>query len=121
MSFLARPSTKFAARIAAASAMATLFAAFGAQASVDNRRFELINHSNQDIVEFHASHVYDRFYHGDLLGNYVVPVGYSLTVNPGDGLDGCSYDFKTVMRDGEILYKNNVNVCVLETYTITSH
>jgi hypothetical protein len=89
-------------------------------AHAEDRRVKLINSANEDIVEFRASNVNDRYYGEDLLHNYVVHPGYWLIVNTDDGTDRCVYDFKTVMRSGQVLYEHNVNVCVLETYRITS-
>lgn len=102
--------------MAASIAVAGLAMASYAHADI-NREFRLINRSGEAIMEFYASHVYDDYWHADLLGWGVVGPGNYQYVNASDGKYGCMFDLKTVMESGRVFVRHNVNVCELQRYT----
>jgi hypothetical protein len=84
-----------------------------------DRHVTLVNGSQETIVEFHASNVRTTSWRWDRLGAYVLPPGSSVRLNLDDGTGYCRFDFKTVMADGQVIIRNNVDVCEIEQYTIT--
>jgi hypothetical protein len=94
----------------------------GAAASshaMSNHQFLLSNETDQAIVEFYATHVGDPI-GPDLLGTNTLPSGYDVLINAYDGFPRhCWFDLKTVMDNGNIFYKRNVNVCEILRYTIS--
>ncbi|WP_201696014.1 hypothetical protein [Paraburkholderia hiiakae] len=83
-----------------------------------DRSFVLVNETDDNIDQFYASNVGTNEWGTDLLGTGVLHAGYHATIDPDDGSGYCKYDFKTVMHSGDILYRHNVNVCVIRSYTI---
>jgi hypothetical protein len=110
----------FVKSVASAFILAALAAAPYAHANVEDRRLSIINNSDENIISFRVSHVYQEVYsRRDLLGDEVIEPGWQMTVNTDDGNPGCMYDFRTLMGNGAVLYRNNVNVCRINSYTIT--
>ncbi|MFM0120026.1 hypothetical protein P0D73_14350 [Paraburkholderia sp. RL18-101-BIB-B] len=95
----------------------------GAAASahaISNHQFLLVNETDQAIVEFYATHVGDPM-GPDLLDTQTLPSGYNILIDAYDGFPRhCLFNFKTVMRDRQIVYKRNVDVCEILRYTISS-
>lgn len=88
--------------------------------AINDHRFLLINRADQTVVEFHATHVGDPF-GPDLLGATTLPSGYQVLIDADDGVPGdCFFNFTTVMDDGQVAYKRNVDVCEILRYTISS-
>jgi hypothetical protein len=85
-----------------------------------NKRVSIINESDQNIVAFRATHTYETDWRRDLLGQYVIHPGYHMVIDMDDGKGGCMYDFKTVMENGQEVFRYNVDVCRIGRYTITS-
>ena len=90
-----------------------------ARADTYDRQITLVNRSHQTITEFHASNVGSDNWEEDILGDLVLPPGYSVRINLNDGTGYCQFDFKTVTRDGDAIVRRGVNVCELATYTLT--
>jgi hypothetical protein len=100
-------------------AAAALFMVSDAHAAV-NKRVSIVNESDQNIVAFRATHSYDTIWRSDLLGDYVIHPGYHMVIDMDDGRSGCQFDFKTRMANGQEFVRYNVNVCRIDSYTITS-
>ena len=109
---------KFAVIMAAAVAGSGL--AVEANATSLDRHIILVNRSHETIAEFHASNVGSRSWEEDILGDSVLLPGQSVRINLSDGSGYCRFDFKTVTGDGDAIVRRGVNVCELETYTITN-
>ncbi|CAB3804430.1 hypothetical protein LMG28614_06032 [Paraburkholderia ultramafica] len=101
----------------------TALSVAGAAASahaISNHQFFLVNETDQAVVEFYATHLGDP--RGpDLLGIQTLPSGYNVLINAYDGDPRhCFFNFKSIMEDGQTVYKRNVNVCEIIRYTISS-
>jgi hypothetical protein len=100
---------------AALFGMATL-----TNANAYDRHVEIDNQSDSTITHFYASNVGTDDWQEDVLGRYVVPPGYHVEVDLDDGTGYCHFDFKTIFRDGTNVVRHDVNVCSIETYTLTN-
>ncbi len=85
----------------------------------NNRRVVVINATSQSIYYFYASRINIDDWQEDMLRNDVVRPGHSQTFNIDDGTGYCYYDLKVVMKNGDSAVRNRVNVCSVETWTIT--
>jgi hypothetical protein len=92
---------------------------YGAQAFAMDRHIVLVNHSRETITEFHASNVGSTSWEEDILGDGVLQPGRWVRINLDDRSGYCRFDFKTVTESGATIIRRAVNVCELETYTIT--
>ena len=87
-------------------------------ANAYNRDVEIVNQSDQAILEFHASNVGKYIWGPDLLGSIFLTPGDSAYLDLDDGTSYCRFDFLTVMEDGRSLVRPSVNVCEVARYTI---
>lgn len=78
----------------------------------------IVNRSSQTITQLYASNSGQTKWGGQIL-DYVIPPGRTQTVNFDDGTGACIFDFKAITRQGNKVEKYRMNVCVLETWTIT--
>jgi hypothetical protein len=99
----------------AAAAAFTIVAASGAIAQ--DRRVKIINESSYDIFEFYASNVKSESWEEDILGEDILPAGYSVMIDIDDGTEHCQYDFRAVFSDGEEAVTEGVNVCEISEFT----
>ena len=83
-----------------------------------NRDVEIINQSDQAILEFHASNVGENRWGPDLLGSSYLAPGDVAYVDLDDGTGYCRFDFLTVMEDRTSVVRPRVNVCEVASYTI---
>lgn len=91
-----------------------------APAMAQNVEFTLYNESAQALHYFYTSPSNDNNWGYDLLGeDGTLEAGYYGTVTIGDGSDQCLYDFKFVMDSGAELIENEIDICSLNSYTIT--
>ena len=89
-------------------------------AAAQTVEFTLINNSARALHYFYTSPTNDSNWGYDLLGEHgTLESGYQGTVTIGDGSDQCLYDFKFVMEDGSELVEPGVDICTLDSYTIT--
>jgi len=106
----------------AAVAVAVLLGGAGAsvaRADTQDRHILLVNRSHTTIVEFHASNVGRSGWEEDILGRHVVAPGQTARINLDDGTGYCRFDFLTKMENGTEIVRRGVDVCALETYTVT--
>ena len=102
--------------LAGALVAASITLSAGAPAIADaDKKIKIINETRHKIVRFYASRVASDNWEEDILGEDVLGIGQSVTINFGTS-DFCVYDFKAEFDDGDTLVKNRVNVCELDTY-----
>jgi hypothetical protein len=104
--------------LAVAGAISVLSLANGAYATEYDRHVDIVNRSDRDIVEFHASNVGRPGWGPDLLGSYVLSPGDVERLNLDDGTGYCRFDFKSIMEDGTPVIRWGLNVCEVADYTI---
>ena len=88
-----------------------------------DRRVRVVNETSSATVwGFYASNIGEDRWQEDMLDDEVIPPGSSRRFNIDDGTRYCHYDFKAVMRysGGRTtnIYRRNVNVCEVSTWTI---
>ncbi|MBD8066446.1 hypothetical protein IC608_13300 [Devosia sp. PTR5] len=82
--------------------------------------FTVINDSSRALHYFYTTPANEDSWGDDLLGDEgTLEAGYQATATIGDGSDQCVYDFKFVMEDGSELVEPAVDICTLDSYTIT--
>jgi hypothetical protein len=86
-------------------------------AAAQDRRVRIINNTGYDIVRFYGSNKGSKSWEEDILGNSILPSGSSVNVNFDDGTGYCKFDLKAVFEDGDVLVKNNVNICEIGSFT----
>lgn len=100
----------------AAVAAATLAFTAAAPATGADRRVRIINDTSVTMTQFYASNVDTDSWEEDILGSDVLRSGQSVRVNIDDGTGACVYDFKAVFADGDVLVRQNINVCRISEY-----
>ena len=99
------------------AALATLFSlAVAVPAAAQNRWVTIVNNTGYTITYFYATNKGDTSFGNDILGNDVLPPGYSVDVNFDDGTGYCMFDFQARFEDGDVLEKYDVNVCEISTF-----
>jgi hypothetical protein len=104
--------------VMAGSVLCALEAATGPHASALDRRIELTNTTRMAIIEVYAASVGTGRWQQDLLGDEILAPANSVFVNMDDRT-GCRFDFRTVFDDGSSLIRRDINVCVVEKYSIS--
>jgi hypothetical protein len=100
------------------AAMALLTTALPAAAQ--NVEFTVINNSSQSIHYFYAAPSSTDEWGGDLLGeDGTLESGYQGTAFIGDGSEECLYDFRFETGEGGLLEAYEVDICSLDSYTVT--
>jgi hypothetical protein len=100
---------------AAVGALIVLASTAGA-AWAEDRRVRIVNRTGVTMTEFYASRVSTEDWEEDILGVDVLENGQSATVNIDDGTGACRFDFKAVFDDGDVVEREDINVCETETY-----
>ena len=104
------------ARVVRSSAAAALVSALSMPAQALDRHVTIVNDTSYDIVEFYGSQVDAKSWEEDILGKRILKAGASLDVNFDDGTGYCMFDFRAVFDDGDVLVRENINVCEIGTY-----
>ena len=94
----------------AVAALAVTVATTSAAAAAD-RRVTVINETNHTMTRLYASNSADPNFHNDLLGDYVMRPGGSVTLDFDDGTGACSFDVRGVFSDGDKVERHRFNVC----------
>ena len=82
--------------------------------------FTLINNSSQSLHYFYTNPSNTDEWGEDLLGETgTLEPGYESNVFIGDGSDQCLYDFRFETAEGNLLEVYEVDICELESYTLT--
>ena len=87
-----------------------------APAVAEDRRVRIINDTRHTMVRFYASNSSRTNWEEDILGQRVLPAGQSVMINIDDGSGACLFDFKAVFDDGDVLIRNQINVCQISQY-----
>lgn len=91
-----------------------------APAAAQTVEFTVINNSSHDLHYFFTTPSTENNWGEDLLGDSgILEAGYQATATIGDGSDQCLYDFKFVMDNGAELIEPQIDICQLDSYTIT--
>ena len=89
-------------------------------AAAQNVEFTLINNSSQALHYFYTKPSNMDAWGEDLLGpDGTLEPGYQGTVSIGDGSDQCLYDFRFETGEGALLEVYEVDICELDSYTLT--
>lgn len=104
---------------ALASIVLALTAVGVVDASALDRRVRINNETSYDIVRFYASNTGTNSWQEDILGDDILPSGYSVVINIDDGTGYCKYDFLAVFDDGDQVTAANKNVCELAEFSFT--
>ncbi len=102
--------------VLAAVAVSAILAAAG-QALAQDRHVRIINNSSSDIYEFYASNIDSQSWEEDILGEDILPAGYSVVIDIDDGSDHCKCDFRAIFSDGDEAVTEAVNVCEVTEFT----
>jgi hypothetical protein len=84
-----------------------------------NRRVRIHNQTGWTMLRFYASDSRKTSWEEDILGSDVLGSGRSLMINIDDGSGACVYDFRAEFTNGQVLERNNVNVCQIADYYYT--
>ncbi|MBN9336089.1 hypothetical protein [Devosia sp.] len=103
--------------LAAAAALA--FAAGVAPSAAQTVEFTIVNASSQALHYFYTTPSNENSWGEDLLDDGTLEAGNQGTATIGDGSDQCLYDFKFVMDSGAELIEPSIDICQLDSYTIT--
>lgn len=95
---------------------AVVMSSFAAPAVAQDRRVRIINDTRHTMVQFYASNSSRTNWEEDILGQRVLPPGQSVMINIDDGSGACLFDFKAVFNDGDVLVRNQINVCQISQY-----
>jgi hypothetical protein len=115
-------------RVIAAVIAASLGAAGFAAASAgpggqsrdgQNRRVRVHNQTGAILQKLQAADVRTGEFGADLLGGTAVATGASAPVTIDDGQGGCLYDLRAELADGQVLVRENINVCRIADYYLT--
>ena len=89
-------------------------------AAAQTVEFTLINNSSQSLHYFYTNPSNMDAWGGDLLGpDGTLESGDQGTVTIGDGSDQCLYDFRFETGEGALLEVFEVDICELNSYTLT--
>ena len=100
------------------AAIATVLAASLATPSLAlDRRVTIINNTGFTITNFYGSNKGTNSWEEDILGQSTLPSGSQVTINFNDGSGYCKFDFKAVFSDGDVLVREDVNICEIATFT----
>lgn len=102
---------------ALASAVLALTVIGVVDAAALDRRVRINNNTSYDIVRFYASNTGTNSWEEDILGDDILPSGYSVVINIDDGSGYCKYDFLAIFDDGDQVQASNKNVCELSEFT----
>jgi hypothetical protein len=103
--------------VSALSALAFLALALPASAATE---FTIINDSSVDLHYFYTTPSSDESWGDDLLAELgVLAAGYQATANINDSSGECVYDFKFLGENGEELIVSEIDICSLDSYTLT--
>lgn len=89
-------------------------------AAAQNVEFSLINNSSQSLHYFYTAPSNTSEWGDDLLGEGgTLESGTVGTVFIGDGSTECLYDFRFETGEGALLEVFEVDICALDSYTLT--
>lgn len=84
-----------------------------------NRRVRVHNQTGAALQKLQAADVRTGTFGSDLLGGTPVATGASHPVTIDDGAGGCLYDLRAELAGGQVLLRENINVCRIADYYLT--
>lgn len=96
-----------------------VLAAFGSAAVAENRDVRIINETGVTIYRFYSTNSGADHWGSDVMGNSTLPSGSAMNLNFDNKYGYCEFDFRAEFADGEVLQRDNVNVCEIGEYTYT--
>jgi hypothetical protein len=84
-------------------------------ASAFERWIDVVNSGSSAIYSVYITNVDDRSYGRDLLGNYMIPAGYEMRVEPDVHNGYCRFDMLITYETGEEVTLWGVNLCEATT------
>lgn len=92
---------------------------FAVPAFAEDLVFDLINDSSVDLHELYVSaHASDEW-GDDVLGTDILASGENGSVTIADGEATCDYDLRFVSKEGDALERNDINLCEMDSFTLT--
>ncbi|MFA5122228.1 hypothetical protein [Zavarzinia sp.] len=89
-----------------------------APALAEDLTFKLLNSTSVAVTEFYLSPTNVNDWEENLLGDDTLSAGTSTSVTVADGRKTCTYDIKSVFKDGDVVEDRGVNLCELGSYTL---
>jgi hypothetical protein len=83
------------------------------------RGLDLVNSSHATVAAFFAANAGDDRWDVDLLGGRGLRTNFFAQLDLDAPAGVCRYDFKTVFADGTSVIRHNVDVCAVQTFTVT--
>jgi hypothetical protein len=84
-----------------------------------NRRVRVHNQTGAALQKLQAADVRTGTFGADLLAGTPVATGASVPVTIDDGAGGCLYDLRAELAGGQVLLRENINVCRIADYYLT--
>ena len=84
-----------------------------------NRRVRIHNQTGVVLQKLQAADVRTGTFGADLLAGTPVASGASTPVTIDDGAGGCLYDLRAELAGGQVLLRENINVCRIADYYLT--
>ena len=108
-------------RLLAAAAIAIpLTAAPAASALAEKIDLQIINQTSFDVMEINLSPGNEESWGEDHLGEYILSPGGVLQLTlPDEAFTTCIYDFRAIFSDGDKIEDYDLDICQLDTYTLT--
>lgn len=100
-------------------ACAVALGAIGTPALAEDVEFLLINRGSQALAEFYAAPANGGVFDENVLGADLLAPDERAVITIADGGDACLYDFNFVFENGDEVTRRNVDLCEVDTYTIT--
>lgn len=84
-----------------------------------NRVVSIGNYTGVTMTHFYASNTSRSSWEEDIFGSRVLYSGGSYEIDIDDGSGACLFDLKAKFADGDIVIRNNFNVCTEAAWTIS--
>lgn len=77
----------------------------------NNRRVVVVNTRSSPMTRLYGSRTATSDWEENILSE-PIPPGARIVVNFDDGTGACSFDFRAVFKDSQVVYRWSINVCV---------
>ena len=82
-----------------------------------DRRVTIVNDTDFTIVRFYGSNKGSESWEENILGSDVLEPDSQVTIDFDDGTGYCKFDFRAEFDDGDVLIREDVNICEIGTFT----
>ncbi len=86
-------------------------------ASALDRNVTIVNETDFTILRFYGSNKGSDTWEEDILGSDVLDAHTEVTIDFDDGTGYCIFDFRAEFDDGDVLIRQDVNICEIGTFT----